>query len=220
VQKCQDPALAEPLKRVAANASSAGALTQQLLALVRRHPMRPQPLDLNKVLEGQLPIASRLLGNSIKVEKSCWLNLPPVMADPALIEQILHNLILNSRDAMPGAGSLTVSTAAVRVDEAHARQHEGARPGTYVCLSVSDTGCGMTPEVQSRLFEPFFTTKGSGKAAGLGLATVHGLVRQHSGWIEVNSEPGAGSQFAVFLPCAAVGAAEGARPRTQLVQVV
>jgi PAS domain S-box-containing protein len=201
-KQCQDSTLAEPLKRIAANAASADALTQQLLALVRRHPMRPQSLDLNKVVEAHLPTLGRLLGNSIKLERSCWLNLPLIMADPALIDQILRNLVLNARDAMPDGGCLTLSTAAVRVDDSHAREHEGARPGTFVCLTVSDTGCGMTPEVQARLFEPFFTTKGADKAAGLGLATVHGLVKQHAGWIEVNTQPGAGSQFAVFLPCA------------------
>ncbi len=215
-KKCQDPALAEPLKRIAANAASAEALTQQLLALVRRHPMRPQSLDLNKVVEGQLATAARLLGNSIKVEKSSWMNLPLVMADPALIDQILRNLLSNAKDAMPEGGTLTLSTAAVRVDEAHARQNEGARPGTYVCLTVSDTGCGMTPDVADHLFEPFFTTKGPGKAAGLGLATVHGLVKQHGGWIEVNTQPGAGSQFAVFLPCAGVVSPTG-NPRHQQV---
>jgi PAS domain S-box-containing protein len=216
VKNCQDPALAEPLKRIAANAASADALTKQLLALVRRSPMRPQTLDLNKVVESQLVTAGRLLGANIKLEKSCWQNLPLVMADPALIDQIFRNLLLNARDAMPDGGSVTLSTAAVRVDEAHARQNEGARPGTYVCLTVSDTGCGMTPEVEARLFEPFFTTKGSSQAAGLGLATVHGLVKQHAGWVEVCTQPGAGSQFAVFLPCAITGW-QSASPRAQQV---
>jgi signal transduction histidine kinase len=215
VKTCQDPTLSEPLKRIAANAASADALTQQLLALVRRHPMQPQTLDLNKVIESQLVMAARLLGNNIKVEKSCWQNLPLVMADPAIIDQILRNLLLNAREAMPEGGSVTLSTAAVRVDEEHASQNEGARPGTYVCLTVSDTGCGMTPEVAARLFEPFFTTKGSGQA-GLGLATVHGLVKQHAGWVEVHTQPGAGSQFAVFLPCALTGA-QSPSPRTQQV---
>ncbi len=200
-QTCQDPDAAGPLKRIAATAASAAGLNRQLLALVRRHPMRAQPLDLNELLEKQNGTLSRLLCPKITLEKSCWTGLPPIMADPALVEQILRQLILNARDAMPNGGTLTLSTVATLVDETYARTHEEARPGAFVCLSVADTGCGMTPEVEARLFEPFFTTKDPGKATGLGLATVHGLVRQHSGWIEVNTQPGAGSRFTVFFPC-------------------
>ena len=152
-------------------------------------------------MENQAPAVARWLGNQVTLEKSYWPNLPSIVADPALIEQILRNLVLNAKDAMPNGGVMTLSTAAVRVDEAKARCHEGAQPGAYACLSVSDTGCGMSPEVQARLFEPFFTTKGSAKATGLGLATVHGLVKQHFGWVEVSSEEGAGSRFTVFFPC-------------------
>jgi PAS domain S-box-containing protein len=202
MQKCEDAAMAEPLKRMAATAASAGGLTQQLLALVKRHPMRPQSLDLNKFVEGQTVAISRQLGDKVKLEKSCWLNLPQVTADSGLLEQVVRHLVTNALEAMPEGGVLTFSTAAVRVDEEHARLHDGARAGTYACLTISDTGHGMTPEVQEHLFEPFFTTKGPGKA-GLGLATAVGLVKQHSGWIEVSSQPGAGSQFAVFLPCTA-----------------
>ncbi len=201
VQKCQDPATAEPLKRIAATAGSAAGLTRQLLALVRRHPMQVQSLDLNRLIERESAPLSRLLGKKISIETICRANLPPITADPALVEQIFRNLVLNARDAMPTGGTLTVSTTAVRVEETHGRPCEEARPGAFVCLTVADTGCGMPPEVQERLFEPFFTTKVSGGAAGLGLATVHGLVKQHSGWVEVGSNVGVGSCFTVFFPC-------------------
>jgi len=201
VQNCHDSSAAQPLKRIAATASSAGGLTRQLMALVRRHPMQVEPLDLNKFIESRTPTLVHLLGNKISLETSCRTNLPPIIADPALIDQILRNLVLNARDAMPSAGTLTLSTAAIRVDKARAACHEEARPGAFVCLTVADTGCGMTPEIESRLFEPFFTTKASARSTGLGLATVHGLVKQHAGWVEVHTQPGSGSRFAVFFPC-------------------
>ena len=210
-QQWPDAATGDPLRRIAATAGSAAGLTHQLLALVRRHPMRAHPLDLNLVVESQAGVLGRLAGKKIALEKICWAKLPPVMADRKLVEQILSNLVLNARDAMPNGGSVTVSTTLIRVDEAHARRNKEARPGAYVCLTVSDTGCGMAPEVQARLFEPFFTTKDAGKSAGLGLATVHGLVKQHSGWIEVSSQPGAGSRFSVYFPCAQISAASAAK---------
>src|SRR5258708_11450033 len=163
--------------------------------------MQPQLLDLNKLIEDQAGNVSRLLGDAITLENGCWGSLPLIIADPSLVEQILHNLVLNAREAMPGGGFLTLSTAAVRIDEACALLHEESRAGDYACLTVRDTGCGMTPEVQAHLFEPFFTSKETSKAAGLGLATVQGLVKQHSGWIEVSTQPAAGSQFTVFFPC-------------------
>jgi PAS domain S-box-containing protein len=208
-QRCQDPLSAVPLRRIAATAACAAGLTRQLLALVRRHPMRAQSLDLNQLIENQNGSLGRLAGGNITVEKLCWAGLPPIAADPALVEQVLHHLVLNARDAMPAGGTLTLCTAPVLIDEARARGHEDARPGAFVCLTVADTGCGMTPEVQARLFEPFFTTKDPAKATGLGLATVHGLMKQQSGWIEVNTHAGTGSKFHAFFPCAATALARG-----------
>ena len=202
-QNCQDPAAAAPLRRIAATATCAADLTRQLLALVRRHPMHAQSMDLNKLLETQNGSLSRLVGDKITVEKLCWAGLPAIAADPALVEQVLHQLVLNARDAMPDGGTLTLCTAPVLIDEARARRHDEARPGAFVCLTVADSGCGMSPEILARLFEPFFTTKDPKKATGLGLATVHGLVKQQSGWIEVSTQPGGGSKFHVFFPCAA-----------------
>ena len=200
-KNCQEAASAEPLKRIAATAASAGGLTRQLLALVRRHPMEVQPLDLNKLIEQESGFLSRVLGKKISLETICREGLPPVIADPGLVEQILRNLVLNARDAMPNGGTLTLSTSGMLVDDSYVRNHEEARAGAFVCLAVADTGCGMAPEVQEHLFEPFFTTKSEMHAAGLGLATVHGLVRQHAGWVEVDSAPGAGSRFTVYFPC-------------------
>jgi signal transduction histidine kinase len=205
-QNCDRAESAEPLKRIAATAASASGLTHQLLALVRRHPMQAQPMDLNKLIERESGSLSRILGKDISLETICRANLPGIMADPALVEQILRNLILNARDAMPDGGSVTVSTTGIRLDETNAHAHEEARPGTFVCLTVADSGCGIAPEVHEHLFEPFFTTKTSGRA-GLGLSTVHGLVRQHSGWVEVESTPGSGSRFTVFFPCGPIAGA-------------
>lgn len=191
----------QTLRHIVATTATLGALNRQLFALIRRHPMRAQTLDLNKVLEKQASLLPRLLGSGITVEKMLWSGLPPIPADPVLVEQIIHQLVVNARDAMPQGGSLTLCTAPVVVDEGRARMNDDARPGAFVCLTVADTGCGMPPETRARLFEPFFTTKDPAKAAGLGLATVHGLVKQHSGWIEVATKPAEGSRFSVFFPC-------------------
>jgi PAS domain S-box-containing protein len=199
--RCQDPDASESLKRIAATAGCAGELTRQLLALVGRHPMELQAVSLNALLDAQVLKLGHLLGQNILLETMYPDDLPPIAADPAVVEQMLYNLVLNAREAMPNGGTLSLSTTLVPLDESHTRQHEDARPGTFVCLTVSDTGCGMTPEVQARLFEPFFTTKETGKSIGLGLATVHSLIKQHGGWIEVSSQPGAGSRFMVFFPC-------------------
>jgi len=127
--------------------------------------------------------------------------LPAILADPHALENVIVNLVLNGRDAVFSGGKLTLSTAAVRISPQEALRHYEARAGEFVCLKVRDTGCGMTPEVQERLFEPFFTTK-DGKAMGLGLASVYGIVKQHSGWIECRNQRGQGTEFRVFFPCA------------------
>ena len=142
----------------------------------------------------------QLIGEPYQLRLDCASDLPAVRADEGNMEQILINLVLNARDAMPGGGTIRLTTSLAVFDEATARNHLEARPGRFVCLTVSDTGCGMSPEVLGRIFDPFYTTKDVGKGTGLGLSTVHGIVQQHAGWIEVASEVGKGSMFKVFLP--------------------
>jgi CheY-like chemotaxis protein len=142
----------------------------------------------------------QMLGEDIALETRYQPNLPHIEADTGMVEQIVMNLAVNSRDAMPKGGKLLIATSAVEIGAAHARQHPEARPGWFACLTVTDTGSGMDQKVLPRIFEPFFTTKEVGKGTGLGLATIYGIVKQHQGWIEVQSEIGVGSTFKVFLP--------------------
>lgn len=205
------PEQTEPLQQVLAATDRAASMTRQLLAFGRRQVMLPRALDLRETVANMTKMLERLIGEevSLRVEKRD--TLPPVFADPSMMEQILLNFVVNARDAMPpGGGEITVRTAAVEVDAAHVARQPGARPGTFVCLSVTDTGSGMDAATQARIFEPFFTTKEVGKGTGLGLATVFGIVQQHAGWIEVQSAPGQGSTFSVLLPATAQAVASAA----------
>ena len=155
----------------------------------------------------------RLIGEDIELVSSLAPRLGLVMADPDQIHQIIMNLAVNARDAMPNGGRLEITTAEVELDETAADAHPDAAPGRYVQLTVTDTGTGMTEEVRRKIFEPFFTTKEQGKGTGLGLAMVYGTVRQHDGWIEVKSELGRGSTFRIHLPCIDAGlAVDEAKP--------
>ena len=178
----------------------AATLTSQLLAFSRRQVLAPQKLDLNAVVHASRQMLGRLIGENLEFRAIFEAELGTVRADPGQIDQVVLNLVVNARDAMPDGGEITIKTDNVTLDERFGREHPGVQPGRYVRLRVTDTGIGMSAEVQARIFEPFFTTKGVGHGTGLGLSTVYGIVRQSGGYIDVTSVPGEGSTFSVYLP--------------------
>ncbi|MGD0260644.1 MAG: response regulator [Verrucomicrobiota bacterium] len=194
------PSAAESIARIAQASQRAASLTRRLLAFSHKQPVQLKPIELSAAVQGLTKMLGQLVGEPYQLRLECATDLPAIRADEGNVEQILINLTLNARDAMPGGGTIQVATSLAVIDEAAARENLEARPGKFVCLTVSDTGCGMSPEVLGRIFDPFYTTKDVGKGTGLGLSMVHGIVQQHAGWIEVASEAGKGSTFKVFLP--------------------
>src|SRR5579872_1037210 len=178
----------------------AAALTKQLLAFSRRQVLQLKVLEINKLVTGLSSMLQRLIGEDIDLRLALHPDLGRVSADPGQLEQVLMNLVVNARDAMPKGGALTVENANVWLDRSYAGRHANVKPGPYILLPVSDSGTGMDQATQARLFEPFFTTKGSSQGTGLGLSTVFGIIRQSGGSIEVYSEPGRGTSVKVYLP--------------------
>ncbi|MBV8508245.1 MAG: PAS domain S-box protein [Alphaproteobacteria bacterium] len=198
--KGDDPDIDE-LSREALDAAFRGAdLTRRLLAFARQQPLRPQRVDVNELVSGITRLLRRTLGEDIEISLDLAPELWPVVVDPAQLESSLTNLATNARDAMAEGGRLMIVTGNRTLDADYAAQHSEVVPGGYVMLEVSDTGCGMTPDVMHRIFEPFFTTKGRDKGTGLGLSMVFGFIKQSGGHIGVYSEPGIGTTFRLFLP--------------------
>ena len=190
----------ENLKQIIEATQRAANLTRQLLAFSRKQNFQPQPLDLNQLVANLVKMLRRLIGEDIELKFHQASSAVFVQADPGMLEQVLMNLVVNARDAISAGGKITISTDHIHLAEESARLHPDARPGLFACLSVTDTGSGIAPELLPRIFEPFFTTKAAGKGTGLGLATVYGFVKQHLGWVEVTSRVGSGATFKAFLP--------------------
>jgi len=188
------------IEQIAQATRRASSLTAQLLAFSRRQLVQPMVLNLNEVISHMESMLHRLIGTDIVLSTVLAPSLGPVKLDPSQVDQVLLNLVVNARDAMPQGGQLTIKTANVELDKAYVHQHAGSRPGPHIMLAVTDTGVGMDEATKARIFEAFFTTKGPGKGTGLGLATVYGIVKQSAGYITVDSEPGSGTTFKVYFP--------------------
>jgi two-component system cell cycle sensor histidine kinase/response regulator CckA len=208
-QVSENEAVSRNAAEILAAANRASALTRQLLAFGRRQVLHPTRVNLNETVHSLAGMLCQLIGENIDLRIVCASDIPPIRADLSQLESALANLVINARDAMPRGGRLTIETADVVLDDDYCATHVGVRPGRYARLSVSDTGIGMSQDLQARIFEPFFTTKEAGKGTGLGLATVYGIVKQSGGNIWVYSEQGLGATFKVYLP---VDTAEGVPP--------
>jgi PAS domain S-box-containing protein len=199
-----DPELASKhadlVQQFAEASERAAQLTRQLLLFSRKEALQPQRLDLNQIVQQVSRLLLRILGEDVHLELACSPHLPRVLVDPSMMEQILMNLAINARDAMPHGGTLTIATSTASLDELAAQANPESRPGQFVRLEVRDSGTGIAPEVLRQIFEPLFTTKAAGKGTGLGLATVHGIVKQHQGWIQVQTDVGRGTSFEIYLP--------------------
>ncbi|MCH8305619.1 MAG: response regulator, partial [Candidatus Marinimicrobia bacterium] len=196
----KDSQMAEDLRAILNRARKGANLVGQLLAFSRKQAVSIKAIDLNQIVEETLSFIQPLLGEDIILVQEFDGGIPDIQADPTAVDQIITNLCLNARDAMRGGGQLTISTKLVTIDEKYRKSHINASIGSYVVLSVSDSGSGMDKKTLTRIYEPFFTTKQVGEGSGLGLSIVYGLIKQHRGFIECNSELGKGTEFKIFFP--------------------
>ena len=195
-----DQKLIKRLQEIRNAADRSADLTRQLLTFARKQTALPKTIDPNQVVEGMLKMLQRMISEDVALEWLPGRDVWPVLADPSHLDQILANLCVNARDAIDGAGKISIETANETLDADFCTRHPGAKAGDYVCLSISDNGSGMDMNTMTKIFEPFFTTKELGRGTGLGLSTVYGIVQQSKGFIDVNSEPGHGTTFSVYLP--------------------
>ena len=195
-----DGAFSRIFQTIQTAAQRSAELTRQLLGFARKQTIAPKVVDLNEVVEGMLKMLRRIIGEDIDIAWMPGRNLWKIRIDPAQVDQILANLLVNARDAIKGEGKVTIDTQNLAAGEGYCALHPEIRPGDYLLVSVGDNGCGMDPATQARIFEPFFTTKGVGQGTGLGLATVYGVVKQNQGYVYVESQPGQGTTFRILLP--------------------
>ena len=212
-----DDTAARSAQQITQAAERAAGLTRQLLTFSRRQLIQPKRLDMNKLVGNMTEMLGRLLGEDVMLQLNYSQSPAMVEADAGMMEQVLLNLAVNARDAMPRGGKLSVRISVVDINEAHVLRHAEARVGQFVCVSKTDTGCGIPAENLTRIFEPFFTTKEIGKGTGLGLATVYGIVKQHQGWVEVESTVGKGTTFRIYVPRAGEEHVDAEKPTTQLI---
>ncbi|MDX1777171.1 MAG: ATP-binding protein, partial [Desulfobulbales bacterium] len=192
----------QDVETIKESGEKAAMLTGQLLAFSRKQVMKMQPVDLNAVIEGMSKMLLRLIGENITLKLFLDNGISSITGDPGQLEQIILNLAVNARDAMPDGGHIIIETSEIELEKEYVDQHPDTKPGRHVLLSLSDTGTGMTEETRQQIFDPFFTTKERGKGTGLGLSTVYGIVKQHESQISIYSEPGRGSTFKIFFPAA------------------
>ncbi|OGJ91381.1 MAG: hypothetical protein A2268_07955 [Candidatus Raymondbacteria bacterium RifOxyA12_full_50_37] len=196
----EDSPLKHDLEQIALNANRAADIIRQLLLFSRKQPMEFRAFDLNKTVTSLLKMLERIIGEDVRVKTELPQDLKPVSGDAGTIEQVIMNLAVNARDAMPSGGTITISTANENVGVEYCHTHTFARTGLFVCMAIADTGTGIVPQNLEHIFEPFFTTKKDGKGTGLGLSVVYGIVKQHNGWITVDSQEGKGTAFKVYFP--------------------
>lgn len=198
-----DDPVRQDLQEIRASVAKAAALGKQLMAFGGRQMLRKAPCEINGIIENAMKRPELAAGGAFKIEARLEPGLPGIMADAAQLEQVLANLLLNAKEAMPGGGTAAVSSGAVRLEGGAVNSPKPEEAGPpFVKISVADSGAGINPENLEQLFEPLFTVVKKGAGAGLGLAAVYGVVKQHNGWVEVKSEPGRGSEFSIFLPAA------------------